>query len=164
MPDQRHKVSAKIEGINWEDFASPEDLKNARMELEKLRTRIAETDLQMRKIEAEKQEWEKAMVLLASENHSLKVQLDEQASRPVLGRSVDPGRAVAIETLNKQLESELKCKDIELHKLKKRIQELECNKPSSTPERTAPSPVVQDSPISIKGPAQPPQSSNPFGL
>ena len=166
MADQRQKVSAKIEGINWEDFASPEDLKNAQMELGQLRNRVVETDLKLGKLEAKNRDLEEAKALLVSENHSLKVQLEQQVNKPGQGLNVHTEHVAAIETLNKQLGSErglVRSMEDQLRTLKKRVEELESQKLSPTPETINP-PAPPPRPPPPPVPPQPPVTSNPFGL
>lgn len=163
MADQRKKVSAKIDGINWEDFASPEDLKNAQIELAQLKNRVVETDCKLGNIEEKNRKLEESAALLKAENHSLKVQLEQQVNKPGQGLNDHKEYAAAIETLNKQLGSErnlVRSLEEQLRTLKKRVEELENQKLSPTPETiTLHAPLPQP-----PRPAPPPMTRNPFGL
>lgn len=172
MADQKQTISAKIEGINWEDFVSPEDLKNAQLELGQLRSRANQTDCKLETLVAENRELEQAKALLVSENRSLKIQLDQQINRSVQGQSPDTGHARAIESLSKELDSErgsVKSMEAQLQRCKKRIEELESCKLAPTQEPMSPSRSVQGSPITIppppvRPPQPPPVKNNPFGI
>ena len=179
MPDQRQKVSAKIEGINWQDFVNPEDLEKAKVELgqlkgelDQLKSRVVESDVSLGKLEAEKRQWERDRAKLESDNRLLRAQLDDQITRPVPVHGADTAHAAAIETLTKQLETErgsVKTMEAQLQTCKKRIDDLESCKLAPTQEPMSPGRSVQSSPNTIPPPPpRPPQpptvTRNLFGL